>query len=811
MKVKRLLSCIIAVSALFAVLPNATAKSNGDYKETTNKMTAFGFITSVTGSSSTEVTRADFYNIVKRAVNVDSVTALEEMGIVPTGSDGSSVNMSKKITYDEAVEVLVRALGYGKLVDAGTSAGSIASDIKLTDGVKAGGTLNREQMNNLILNAAETEVMGISEINDGAVWKKGATLLEQYRGIYKVEGIVDAAEGISLTSSEGKAKSEVSIDGELYQKGKLEVKDMLGKSVEAYYTDDSDNTLIYIGATDENKEYVVNAEDIAAESTQRGKFYWYDDDGNEKKIKISPVADMVYNGQGYPDFTEEDLTPENGYIRLTDNNGDGTIDVIFVNDYKTIVVDNASSVSETILAKYTGETVDLSKYDEYTITKNGEEISVGGIKAWNIVYLLESKDKTTAELLASDTSVSGELTAYSPGKGLATINDVEYKINPTFEKIVKDGDLNYFKLGRQQTWYLDPDGQIAAAYYQVASENLYGYVFKTWMEEEELYAKILTAEDVWASMKFKKNAKFNGEKTTAEIMYTLLDPRQLVRYKTNSSGEITAVETAEQVNFGSDSEKFRKMTIYGIYRTEDASFSNAYYMSSPVVFEIPTGKTETGANAADDTKLYSVGGWGYADYTAYTLDFYDPDLNNCTSVIVYNKPYSTGVSTDSSGFLVDTVYKGLSGDDEVVQKVSGMVKGQNLQLTANTDGMFDNLKRGDMIRYSMNNDGRISAFSVLQEGTAEKIPGNVISTDLHVSSGAILKGNAVRTDAEKKFLTIEGSTGKRVIKMQSTTMYSMYDSKRDKVYAADFSEIKEGDFLVIYVKSSKVQDVAIYR
>lgn len=806
---RKILAHLMIFIMLASYLPaSALAKSTGNYKEETDRMLAFGFITSVSGSASTEVTRAEFYDIVKRMINAGSVDYLEQQGIIPTSSDGNAVNMSKKITYDEAVEVIVRALGYGKIISENNTVGVICSELKLNDGVKAGERLNKEQMARLVLNAADAEVMVITSIDDGATWEKGATLLEQYHGIYKVKDIVTAAGGISLDGVGSYAENTVVIGGEHYTSGEENIKKLLGCEVEAYYKDDADKTLVYACATDKNSIIRVNSEDIDSATKEELRFY---DDDKEVKRKISRVADMVYNGRGYPDFKSEDLMPENGYVELIDNNNDNIIDVIFVSSYKTVVADNASSVSETILAKYTNEVIDLTKYESYTITKDKEPFSLKEIKTWNIIYLLESKDKQNAELIVSDASVTGAMTAYNTTDDKVTLNGEEYKVNPSFLKYVETNNLDCFEIGRMQTWYLDPDGQISAVYYSVSNENLYGYLFKAWMEDEEFYVKILTEDEVWTVLKVRDNAKINGERTKSNAMENLIDPKQLVRYKTNANNEVIAIDTAEQVTFGDDSTKFRKMNVTGIYRTEDSSFSNKYYMLSGVkVFQIPKSGGTEGIDYSNDTSKYYVGGWSYPDYTNYNLEFYDPDINNCARIIVYNKEYSDNVTVDSPGFLVDNVYKSVSGNDEILQRVSGIIRGQNLQLTAEKTGMFDSLKRGDMIRYSMNKNGRVDGIKVLHESGGTKNIDDVLAADMH-SSGVIMKCNAVRADSENSFITLSGTTGKRVIKMMSTTNYSMYDEKRNKVMKAELSEIREGDFLVVYAKQSRVYDVCIYR
>lgn len=812
---KKIISFLLTVSLLLSVFViQANAEDYTAFKDNVSMLTGLGFINGSGGSAGSDVKRSEFYNIICKLINFETPEQLAEMSIAVTNENGEIPQPNKPITYDEALITAVKALGQGLGLTTADEHLSRAFKLGLTDGLNGGEKLSRADMMQLIVNTCETEVVQVKSIQgetfiyttDGVV-----DLLERYHDIRKYKGIVYEADGNTVTTEQAVTSEYVRIDSEVFLAGNSKAENFLGCQVEAYYKDNRGDTgeLLYVVGTDKNEVITIQSEDIIKEDTTREELV-YEKSGKEKKIKISRVADMVYNGRGYPDFTVSDMTPESGYITVIDNDRDNIFDCIIVTAYITVVVDKASSSYERITGK-NGEVIELSEYYGYNIYLDNEEVNLSGMSAGDVIYVMADKDKEHASIYITRNSFEGIVYGFNKTEKTVKIEDTDYKINPEFYEVAEAESFECFKLGKSKVWYLDGDGRVAAYKNIVPGSNNYGWFLKALVDEdtETVTLKILTTEDEWINFDVVKKVKLDGALYTHDKLAKSLAPKQLIRYTLNENGEIRTVETVQTVTEGSESDVFRKMNVTGIYRTEDSSFSSKYYMNSSTIFEIPTGTDVDGNDYSDDPELYRVGRWNYPDYTSYNLEFYDPDKNNCSSVIVY-KTSPSSVSTSKSPLFVvsDVIDIMISG--EPVQQMRGVLKGHSIQLNAAVNGLFDSIESGDAVQYALDGEGRVQKVSVLYKGDSAETLDDILGAELHNSSGVILKGRVVAVDTENKFIKVQGSTGNRVLRTNNAS-FSIYNRKKKKAIKASASDIEEGDFVIIYARKSKLYDVCVYK
>lgn len=783
---------------------------------------SFGILNGGIGSLDSYMKREDYFKIICNLINLNGAEDLISAGIL-----SGQVNETEEdadITYTQAVTILVRALGYGSMAEkaGGYPDGytRIAGELDLLKGVSSQDEIKKSDLVRLICNACDTEILQLTEVGAkgnsyGTV--DGETTLVYYHDIYRKRGIVSEVKDIGINKESTGNTEGVVIGGTYMEAGTVDAEPYLGMDVYGYYRRENDNydpELVYIKPTSKNDVITVNADDISREKTTKSQLvYTPEGSKSEKKLKISPVADMVYNRRGYLNYTAEDFMPEVGEVRLIDNDGDGKYDCIIVADYQTLLVDRVSTASKTIFGQYGGGSVDLSRIDDYTIRNTtGAEMSISEIKNGDVIFAAISKRSDYAELTVSEDTVTGSVTAANKSDKTLVIDDTKYTVNSQIYDYLEAAGKDVMETGKFRTYYLDPDGRIAGYNVSENQDNTYGYLYKRYMEEgnKNMSVIILDEKGKWNTYTVADRITINDTsvKANSDTLESLPE-RQVVRFRLDSSSKVKRIDTAEAIEDGDNTEYFNKISFTKIYRSPNASFNSEFYLDgNMIIFNIPTGIDENGSKYADNRDNYSVTGNEFEDGQNYTVTLYDVDKNNRSSIVSYEKNGSDK-TLGKTVFLVDELSR-VSKDGEVLQSVSGVVVGQELNVTAKDDKLFDGLTRGDLIRFHINDDGRVDAVGIVQRASDEWADEEVLSNNLSSSTPAILKGTIIHIDAEKGYIKIRGTDGTRALKI-SNAKFAIYDKHDDEVMAAEGSDVQIGDFAVVLASSSEIKSVTVYR
>ena len=717
---KRIICLILACMVIS--LPAAYAASdNSSFQENVAMLRALGILDSGMGNQNSAMKKSDFLSILCNMLNYSSADELIAAGIADGVSDSGEA-----VTYDSAVAMLIKALGYEMKaeLEGGYPIGyrTVASSIGLTKGVHiSGDTFTNANIAAMLCNACETDIMQIEYLT-GAMIKgeDGKNLIAEYLNIYTTEGVVSEIMDVCINNAYGTQKDEVVVGGMRINAGGIDAYDYLGMNVTAYYRQykpGDDPELVYIKADSKNQVVTLSADDIKRnESTKSLLVYSIDNSSRTKKLKISPVADMVYNRRGYVNFTEEDF-PVVGEVKLVDNNGDNVYDFIDVKSYDTLLVDRVSSVSQMIIPQY-GNNLDLSNADKYVIRNTeGELISLSQIGRGSAAFAAVSKNGEYIEIIVSDTKVSGAASVGDAEEETLTVGETEYKVNVQMLAYYAQAGKNIFEIGNNRIYVLDPYGKIAGFEAAEASDYIYAYIYRSYIDEdsEKYYMVVLEEDGSWNTYEAAEKVKLNNETIRShEALKVLINDRQLLRITVNNEGKVNKVETAREISDGEDTEYFNKITFTKIYRSPNSSFNSEYYLEGSLsIFTIPKGVDEkTGRNYSENKDNYYVSGNVFVDYGTYTVSLYDVDANNCARVVTYERDASQK-TLSSTVFLINRVSY-VDKDSDILQSAEGIVAGQQLTITAEDDSLFDGLKRGDLIRFHINNDGRVDDVGVVQ-------------------------------------------------------------------------------------------------
>ena len=317
--------------------------------------------------------------------------------------------------------------------------------------------------------------------SEGGFVESKRNLLNGLFNVYHIDGIV---EGVDISRLAGENDIETlyaEIGGKnIYVFGYANIYDYLGYRVNAYYKSEKGevDTLIYIETDDKNKETVIDIDDIAQASPGYIKAY---ENNRQKNYSFKKSIPMLVNGvASKKQFTDEVIDGRRGKVRLVDNTGDGSADIICVDAYETIVVSQVDAVNKAVYSKYSPteapKVLDLDSDDPYTLIYDGEgkESKVEAIKRGDVIAVFESSDDAYqgyVRVYIVKNTVTGAITSTKENGKKIIIDGKEYKILPECLARYK----NDLKPGQSVTLKLDLGGYVADV--EHSSEGAYTYGF----------------------------------------------------------------------------------------------------------------------------------------------------------------------------------------------------------------------------------------------------------------------------------------------------------------------------------------------
>jgi len=583
---KRLLCTLLAVLVTLtsiAVVPTAAAFT--DLAETDNAYDAvnvlskLGVINGYADGSfrpTNNVTRAEFTAMLLRTRGLGAVgsTSLEnppfpdvttpdvswaignirtarEMGII-NGYDDGTFKPNNNVLYEEAVKMIVCALGYGEMGADGAQWYSrylmTATSLGFIEG--AGGAVSvpatRATIANMLYNCLEVKLA-----EDNAITDK--TILANDLGLTKNVGYIVATPKVSLIKADANLREDeiqIRIDEQGVGIYKVDdpskYEDLVGCQIDFYYTLNRESNIKTLIMAKERKSQIVeiSADLLEPDMSDLTTVSYYKSEDSEKatKLNISSNSTVVYNGKifgpdeessSYATYRLDKDMPTIGSIKLIDNNADGDYDVLFVEDYIAYVVSSSTSSNYTITDSVLRNGItnnklvlDTTSSDEEVIIldKNGNSVGFNSITKGSVVCVKITNPDNNGTLMKTavvcNDKVTGTVSATSTKTGV-TINSKTYKYSkqaPWVNEI--EGatvTLTSLSRGDSGTFYLDIDGNIIAYDKTESHSNQqYGYLTEIdesseSFEDESLRVNIVSLSGVVTTYEITDRTKINGD------------------------------------------------------------------------------------------------------------------------------------------------------------------------------------------------------------------------------------------------------------------------------------------------------------
>lgn len=681
-----------------------------------------------------------FHDVSKQHWASSDISTLVESGLLEVDST-KRFNPNDNITMDEAVKVMLKALGYGFIFNGNQyiNPASVARDCGITDGISNSENLTFTDAIKMLYNTLIAEVAGISGLaNNSAVFSgSGKTYLEKEYSILYKKGVV---EGFECTSQTGAILDEgmAVISGAEYKAGNVDLSDFMGYSVFYMYLcedDEEPGTLLWVkkGTVEEITLYYWENE-VSFDSSSYKLSYHENNSRRLKKAEISRTADVIYNNEYVSSGIEELLSKDMYYsVKLIKNPEDKAYSKVILSDYENMMVEAIDVNNQMIFDKIAKKSIELENFDFVKIIKDNQRVNISELKIGDILSVYISKTGKSITISASSSVITGTIrkTHIESDCEIITINDTEYRWHMPNMSIGGLGSLPV-------SIYLDANGQIAFAEKYIAQGNLaYMVDVKLSSDEEYLMIEMLKSDGKFTTINTAKTLRIDNAKfKDAGAAYGTLGEKEfkpsLVLYKVDADGLVSHIYFPGE---GKNAElKIIQKKTSGQYTSAIGRLGRKSIVGDKtIIFSIPKNP-----KTADIDQFEVLSKSGLRNNTTYTYSTYS--LANEVSyeeIMVIDAVIS--VSSDL-GILVTKKYVGLNEYEEVVDIIEGYVGANLVTLKCDPSCSAKDIEEGMYVLYGVNNSGNVASMEIKckykQDGSRP------VSTNINAATTAYTSGFA---------------------------------------------------------------------
>lgn len=695
------------------------------------------------------VTRAEFAKIAAKIMGAEYADGSQTFTDVPTDYwaynyiesmavagiiDGVGNNMFEPdadIDTNQTVKILVSLLGYKEIAefDGGYPDGflKIANRLKLFKGINnIGENITRGQIAMVVGNAIDADLFRQDTFGEKSSGSKveGETIISENLNIFKDEGVITAVRGTSLTNAnDEKDGTYLEISDKEYKSEITNLKDYLGLYVKFYYLKQGNEPYKILAVMPEtfNRILEIDADDIISASSSEVKYY---DGDKEKYAKIAgSTTDVIYNGFALRDYIDDDLMPQDGKIKLIDNDYDGRYDVYIVNKIDTYIANRVNSAKNAISVKDTAKYFEFSESRDivsFTNAATGMEAQLSDINEWDVLSVIESKEDHGSkyyDILISDEKISGTLEAIE--EDYIIIDGEEYDTASIFEF----ADVT---VGDSGTFLIDAYGRVCGYDGITEKEGEYGFL-----------RAIGEGSDLWsASVKFRiytKDGTFEtletGNKKLVIDNIQMNSLSQVEQHLKNNNYIIDSV--AQPIKFVRGPKNTIKSidTVYQGVDEEDGLKQNSaaqarYWKNTGVMTVVATGAGQVAVNndtvmmripqnidKEDDYEMVSTA--SLTSDSQYTCAVYDCRNDKVAELMVFSGTDKGEVISANRVMLVEKSTLSVNEDGETITKIYGLYHGNKVVFEEKESGTISlsDVKYGDIITLSLTAGNLIKGYN----------------------------------------------------------------------------------------------------
>lgn len=667
-----------------------------------------------------------FNDVTSATVGYDSIATAYNMGYI-TGEPDTSFRPREYTTVAELLAMTLRAMGYQD-VSEHLYDHDIAKIIKRADELDLlkdtgitdySAFVTRGEMAQIFYNAMIAPGFKLQMTHqDFLVFDEAADILSRQHGMMLTKGIAEETRVSTIDGTKKVNKNSASIGGKYFvdPEGKLDA--FLGKEVIVMSSEADPEKVLIAWTTDKNEEVVLPANDLLSTKADidAGKVVAIDENGNDEVYDLANKFNVIINDVAYPYYEAADLMPTSGQLRLLDNDRDGVYDVVFVESYTLHYLKNGFNDAASVTIVDSNGLRQSFDVDTLTITDgNGNSLAAKKVVADKVVKLFVSKDGSRCRMMVYEKPVIGSVKAMSDKE--VTIDKATYPLGLAYHS---SGSGALLQTGETVSAFVDETGEviwierdvdaisgswtIAFSQKYAKGSGLTASVCLRLFTIDAAWKELYVADKVYVDGVAKTKAEFGAmlEADKKDTAYNYLIG-EMVRYQTDSNGNIKAIDTVE------DNVKENDGTLH--MQMHDEVASGLLYTTRSGAFWSGQTMVSLGAETTPIFVLPQVGG-AYATDTAYDRYFSVQKLNNVISSHVQSqravRPYmknefgyptffitvngysenvgtSNYVSSDSASFMiVDNVVTTVNSDGALMLQATGHSTSKNTATENNT-------------------------------------------------------------------------------------------------------------------------------
>lgn len=671
--------------------------------------------------------KSEYFSDVEKKHNPDAIDFLVILGVV---EDGDKFYPDRVITYAEAIKMLVAFMGYSDIakLSGGYPDGYIkigAEKKLLISGISNTEVLSKRNATELVSKALDGEILYLTEFSDIPVYKSGKdqTILSEFFDIYIDEGIVNGMDTDTLAAPETLG-DEVMIDGVRYFSEYEKIKELLGLSVDFWYRDDSDGmTIVYAKPTEDNEIFEIDRNDIDVFNFSEIEFYY---NGKYIKKRLADFADVLYNGRAVKfSYDPINVMDGDGGVKIIDNDGDGKIDVAFIENYKNYIVQKTDPVNLMVyLSGVEPISIDEDNWDEFLIVNpSGVEMRIEDISKNNVLSVFDTLDGKRRKVVVSSLSVDGETTniKYDDNDSLyISVEGEDYYIyrgwyQPAKEKLM--GKVS-------GTFFLDFNNKIAG---MEKVQSVIGYLMKAYISDDDEIGvfRIVNSNGDTVDYEGANKMMVNGVRF-------LTGPQAVLKLRNEYANNVAQPITFRVAN-GKVKELNTKDAPIGInnkfyveeykqylrYTSHSHNFEGRFFVKDEtLLFDIPSDIKYAEGNRASVCDVNGFVHW--KQYNNLTVVKMDENSLIADAVFAFDIGGNANIESTAPIFIVAQIREVLNENDEMRYEISGYTNGEyKTYITAHENtlktvkpfaneqlGEFE-VEVGDIIRVGVNSSGEL--------------------------------------------------------------------------------------------------------
>jgi hypothetical protein len=801
------------------------------------------------------VTRGEFAEIIANLINAEkysgktsyfydvpishraysAVNVLASRNII-SGLGGKLFKPDEPIAAVDALKILLRVMGYGEYAEqynGGYPTGYIttANRTGISKGIDLSGTFSNAKMYLLLYKAMTTEMFKEKQYSASGMSYAVSddTLLSFYHDIYYVRGVLNGANGVSLTAGNTNNINDVQIDDTIYET-EIDVFQYLGEKIEAFYHHDEEmdiNTVIWMKPYGDSEVLNISVDNDASFDLNTFSLTYVKENGRNAHVKLDSNCILIYNGKIVTENYDDYFNRSSYSLKLISRNGSKN-DVAIMREYQNMVVGFVNKDNLKVSDKYNASHILELNGDSYDSLKvlrnNGNEAAVTDIIAGNVLSLFESEDGKYLEIIISSDEVSGTLSAVSE-------QAYEYELTVDGEKYIYPKSAGAFSCsaGSSVNLKLDAFGKVADIETKSAGDEV-SYLIKAMVYtedfsgEDRMYLKVLYGGSGEVE-KFdcKDTIIIDGKKyKDMEEAYKCLSNssgetiQQLVMLTLNQDNEITKIDTAAMgPGEGEGNLQIHVNRMKGIWRRSD--FDGRMSINGATrIFIVPPAGVE-----ANDDNYMIVKQADTAEYVSgvYVTSYKTKEKVGSEQYVVMEQ--ASDSTFEQIPFLIQGIEMTVDDDDEVREQISGYLGNAEARFMA-ADGLsFTDmgLTRGCLIKIAKDKRGKV--VSIKKIATPEDVKERKKSFDGSWGLGSIHSGEIIDVvdgilmidtrDADEDPEGWVDADDLRIDCKSSTIVIWDSDRRNDNISIGTYADAMPGDYVVVDTRYEWARTVYIFK